>query len=1840
MGPSNTDGPLAKRQRVAAPAPTSKARANVSRIFAPFRITTSVGRALQTYDLKRGLNLVFVTRPETPAVITATFAWKEKDFAAWGGGDISGPKGLWVFQRGKKVDELSLPADLDEPIQQILIFGTWLVACASTRIEIFKSATLEHYTTIHTMAAANGDNRITGGVTMMPTLLNKILVGRKDGWVEIWNVSTGKLIYTLLPRIPDAGSVTCLEPSPALSLLAIAYSSGALIVTNVLTDKPLLEIEAGNPEAPITSISFRTDGMGAGTDGRKEGVMATATTATGDVTFWDLNGGGRVMSVLRSAHNPPTSDGSTVRGGISRIEFLPGQPVILTSGLDNSLKSWIFDASPFSPVPRVLHSRSGHSGPVNCLTFLPSDFDGAEAGNKWLISGGRDRSLWGWSLRRDGQSAELSQGNIRKKAKKVGILATNATAHGMTTTIEDLKAPEITCIATSINRDGGIGALPGKQPIWQKGGAQKKPLDAEVSGMTGWESVVTAHKGDAYARTWFWGRRRAGRWALPTGDGSHVSTVAISPCGTFAVVGSEEGGLDMYNLQSGTHRQRYPSKLTPAQARQVKAQQLRQGDESVLSHKGSGKKFLPGTGKHTKAITGLVVDSMNKYVISSGMDGKIKFWDFLTGTLLDQLDWAPMTRPTRCRYHPGSNLLAFSCDDNSVRVVDIETKRTIREFWGPQDAINDICFSTDGRWVIAASKDCLVRIWDLPTSHLIDAIRLTKPCNAIAMSATGEYLAASIDDEQGVALWTNKALFKHVPTRQISEKDLAVLRGPTVSGETSEGMLEGAFEDEEEDEDAGLVAPTVDQLSSEMTTLSLVPKSRWQTLLHLDLIKERNKPKEAPKAPEKAPFFLPSAGSKQALADKAQQDGADDGGRSRITKLEQARLEEVFSSKLRVGAESGNYDEFIDHLKGLSPSSADLELRSLSIGRGSDETNELLHFIRALIYRLKARRDYELNQAWMTVFLRLHFDLVLGNATLLAALQEWKTLQEREGSRLNELVGYCGGVGKNRRGGGSGRGGGHGGGNTWRDYPPLKKENEHLENFYNTLLQLPEEEKQQFWDALKRELPNSFRFCGSKGHALAVKRLLRTRYIPEITNIEHQDGRPVEPPMPVPWYPDELAWWMTTPKNVVRKFPPFAAFQKFLVSETSVGNISRQEVVSMIPPMLMDLKPGMTVLDMCAAPGSKSAQLLEMIHVGEESRVRKVLRQFAQEDGLVLGDETKEEIEADLEADPSDQGRATGLLIANDADYKRGHMLVHQLKRLSSPNLLVTNHDATQFPSIKLPPSPNTPDKPNYLKFDRILADVPCSGDGTLRKNANLWKDWQPGSALGLHATQIRILVRALQLLKVGGRVVYSTCSMNPVENESVIASAIERCGGPGSVEIIDCSDQLPGLKRVPGMKEWKIMDKGHRIWGSWEEVEQFAKESNEGVVPGRVSQTMFPKLEGSEAYGLPLERCMRVYSHLQDTGGFFITVLEKKTDFKAKNENERKPPVPASNGDDKTPAEGTEKPTEAEKPKEPAVTTAETATEDAKMEEANSTSGKRPLEEEPADAEAANKKLKTEADSSAAATPLPKPDPTHKQLKKQGPVEEPFKYLDPSHPTIQNIIDFYKLSPRFPTNRYMVRNEMGEPAKAIYYTTELTRDILTENEGRGIKIIHGGVRMFMKQDAPSAEVCRWRIQSEGMPILQGYVGETRIVRLRNKETLRRLLIEMFPKINEDAWRAFDEIGPRVRDVGMGCCVLRVEPEVGVDPDFSESMALPLWKSIHSLNLMLPKEDRAAMLLRIFNDTTPLVNIAQQLQQKSEAAKKEAAEREAAESKTEGADGAEEQEALDNADVEDLPSPE
>lgn len=161
-----------------------------------FQITTSVGQSLQTYDLRKGLNLVFLTRPQTPALITAIASWKDRVFAACGRVGCGQDGGVWVFKRGKKVDELERTDGVAEPIRQLRIFGSWIVGCCATKIEVWKSSTYEHYTTLKPLGSRTKTQPdiLTGVMCNMPTYLNKIFVARQDGGVDIFNLSTGYVV--------------------------------------------------------------------------------------------------------------------------------------------------------------------------------------------------------------------------------------------------------------------------------------------------------------------------------------------------------------------------------------------------------------------------------------------------------------------------------------------------------------------------------------------------------------------------------------------------------------------------------------------------------------------------------------------------------------------------------------------------------------------------------------------------------------------------------------------------------------------------------------------------------------------------------------------------------------------------------------------------------------------------------------------------------------------------------------------------------------------------------------------------------------------------------------------------------------------------------------------------------------------------------------------------------------------------------------------------------------------------------------------------------------------------------------------------------------------------------------------------------------------------------------------------------------------------------------------------------------------------------------------------------------------------------------------------------------
>ncbi len=227
-------------------------------------------------------------------------------------------------------------------------------------------------------------------------------------------------------------------------------------------------------------------------------------------------------------------------------------------------------------------------------------------------------------------------------------------------------------------------------------------------------------------------------------------------------------------------------------------------------------------------------------------------------------------------------------------------------------------------------------------------------------------------------------------------------------------------------------------------------------------------------------------------------------------------------------------------------------------------------------------------------------------------------------------------------------------------YKDIIRENAALESFYSAQDGLcPKEEFADMMASLKTDLPASFRVTGFRSQAFAVRDLIEGKYFTQLTldqpvsekteetgTGESDEKKPdnIPPPKCLSWYPDRLAWQLCITRKDIRRQEAYYRLHNFLISETESGNISRQETVSMIPPVVLDVKPHHKVLDMCAAPGSKTAQLIEAVHAVED----------------VV---------------------PTGLVVANDSDNSRCYMLVHQAKRMQSPCVIITNHDGKTYPT-------------------------------------------------------------------------------------------------------------------------------------------------------------------------------------------------------------------------------------------------------------------------------------------------------------------------------------------------------------------------------------------------------------------------------------------------------------------------------------------------------------------------------------------------------------------------------
>lgn len=226
------------------------------------------------------------------------------------------------------------------------------------------------------------------------------------------------------------------------------------------------------------------------------------------------------------------------------------------------------------------------------------------------------------------------------------------------------------------------------------------------------------------------------------------------------------------------------------------------------------------------------------------------------------------------------------------------------------------------------------------------------------------------------------------------------------------------------------------------------------------------------------------------------------------------------------------------------------------------------------------------------------------------------------------------------------------------------------------------------------------------------------------------------------------------------------------IIESRLGIIFPQEAASMIPATLMELGPGMKVLDMCAAPGAKTTQIAQYM-------------------------------------------KNEGCIVANDPNVRRTNVLISNLQKCGVLIAKVTKKDGRYFSRYE-------------ERFDSVLVDAPCSNVGMIRKNFKYLKFWREREIDYLSKIQKTLILAGYRALRSGGVLIYSTCTLDPIENEEVVDHLLTNT----DAEIEDI--YLPINRRRP-----------------------------------------FSRFE-DRVYTSEIKRCLRIHPQDNDTEGFFVAKIRK----------------------------------------------------------------------------------------------------------------------------------------------------------------------------------------------------------------------------------------------------------------------------------------------------------------------------------------------------------------------------
>ncbi|PKI85082.1 hypothetical protein MVES_001224 [Malassezia vespertilionis] len=655
-------------------------------------IITCLGDAWAMWNAER-MTLLFVG-PLLPDAVTSMAISTSPDSVL-----VAAGTRVHRYVRGKEVAVYSTEDEeggtSGTPLSSLAVFGDMVVALAADGRAAFvwSLATIELQ---HTLCFPTG---FTAASLVHPaTYLNKIVIGSIEGALQLWNVRTGTLVYAFSPAslrgAECAAGIVALEQSPAVDIVAAAYADGLVLLYDVGLAECLFSVRVEGGLGP-GCVAFRTDG---------EAHTLALGTRAGSLVLFDLaaveDGGNgaapRLLHSIQHAHDGP----------IGGIAFVPGQPLLITSGTDNALKEWFFE-SPTLP-PRLLKSRSGHALPPHLVRYYGED-------GRNILSASRDRSLRCLSVVRDSRSFELSQGSVESKANKLALDATS------------FKRAPIASLSYSTTRSRD------------------------------WDDVLTAHANDRFAHTWTVRDKhmnKAPLSAAPSKKHAAVATAAcVSACGNFGLLGTSHGDVHIYNMQSHIFRRSFLTGTTDAVV-DIVTDAVNQvclvGTQDGTLHYFDFHTAQRLATQHLAAgCTGLCLHRDSNLVAAMTDDLALLVIDIDTRRIARRFTGFRGRILDAC-FSPDGRWIVSCSTDGVVRTFDIATAQLIDAFRPPSMATS-VTFSPTGDFLATAHVDSVgVHLWVNRALFAPVALR------ALGMGDVSQEREAAMPTLQGTALDTDE----------------------------------------------------------------------------------------------------------------------------------------------------------------------------------------------------------------------------------------------------------------------------------------------------------------------------------------------------------------------------------------------------------------------------------------------------------------------------------------------------------------------------------------------------------------------------------------------------------------------------------------------------------------------------------------------------------------------------------------------------------------------------------------------------------------------------------------------------------------------------------------------------------------------------------------------------------------------------------------------------------------------------------------------------------------------------------------------------------------------------